>query len=223
MKIFTIITPAFETACDTWLVASLLEVEPGVDLSIECFGSIRGTTDFQPFPFKLHNHQKNRRLVEWIRHHEGEVIFVTDSDIIYVRPFLEELEAELGDADLALSMERLDEAFNIGQMVVRCSEATARFFQSVGVELERGAWDQEAINRLLPGSGLAVKMLSRRFANTAVWEALAPEERAKILSYHATGTDPRNGKSSLELKQECFDRVLAEWRALTSTVTAGVE
>ena len=121
MKIFTIITPAFETACDTWLVASLLEVEPGVDLSIECFGSIRGTTDFQSFPFKLHNHQKNRRLVEWIRHHEGEVIFVTDSDIIYVRPFLEELEAELGDADLALSMERLDEAFNIGQMVVRCS------------------------------------------------------------------------------------------------------
>jgi hypothetical protein len=214
MKIFTTITPAFKDACHEWLVASLHEVEPQAHLTIECFGAIRGTSDFQSFPFKLHNHQKNRKLVEWIRHYDGEVILVTDSDIIYLQPFMDELRMELDDADLAIAMERLHEDYNIGQMVIRCSAKTARFFEEVGRELERGAWDQEAVNRLLPISELTVRMLSERFANTAVWESLPANERMRILSFHATGTDPRDGKSSMELKKERFKQVLTEWRSL---------
>ena len=214
MKIFTTITPAFKEACHEWLATSLSKTEPRTSLIIESFDAIRGTSDFQSFPFKLHNHQKNRKLVEWIRQYDGEVVLVTDSDIVYLQPFLDELKLELGNADLAIAMERLDEDYNIGQMVIRCSSKTAEFFEEVGRELERGAWDQEAVSRLLPISGLTVRMLSCRFANTAVWESLSSKERVRILSYHATGTDPRDGKSSMELKKEYFEQVLSEWRTL---------
>lgn len=200
-----------------WLAASIQRVEPDVDLTIRTF-PLRGDADFQSLAFKTHNRQKNRQLVNWIREHDGKLIFVTDADVVYYRPFLSALQEEAGNADLALAAETMAGGYNIGQMVVRCSERLVQFFEAVGEELDRGAWDQEAINRLLPASGLRHKSLSTRFANSAIWDALNTTAKREILSYHATGTEPRDGKSSLELKQMRFETVQAEWTELNDLV-----
>lgn len=215
MRIFATITPAYEAPCREWLVESLNKVEPEAELAIECFKAVKGSADFQSFAFKIHNVQKNRQLVMWVRQHKGEVIFVTDVDIIYLRPFLGILAEEMEDCDMALAREGTDDqGYNIGQMVIRCTDATADFFEDVGRELEQGAWDQEAINRLLRHSPLRHKPLPRCFANTAIWDALPPDLRLDAVSYHATDTSPRDGMSSIELKQAFFNRVREEWAAL---------
>ena len=216
MKVYSTTTPAFQEACECWLVASVRTVEPDAQLTIEHFEEISGGSDFQSEAFREHNVQKNRRLVSWIRANDGDLILVTDSDIIYVQPFLRRLSEELGEADIALADEGPAGGYNIGQMVIRCSEAVAEFFERVGDELRKGAWDQEAVNRLLAGSGIAHRKLSRLFPNTAIWRELPEASRGEIFSFHATGTLPQPGKSSMERKQDLMDDVVRYLAALGS-------
>ena len=216
MKIFSTTTPAFREASERWLVASLRAVERNADLTIEHFGEISGSPDFQSEAFREHNIEKNRRLAGWIRANAGELIFVTDADIIYVRPFLRRLEEELGAADLALADEGPFGGYNIGQMVIRCQEPVAEFFEKVADELSRGAWDQEAVNRLLQQSGLVHRPLSPLFSNTSIWEGLPDIMRVEIFSFHATATQAEQGISSLERKQRRMEEIGRYLTALES-------
>ncbi len=212
MRVYSTTTPAFAEACGRWLVASIRAVEPDARLTVEHFGGIPGTADFQSAAFREHNLEKNRRLASWIRANSGELIFVTDSDIIYLRPFLRRLAEELGPADLALADEGPAGGYNIGQMVIRCTPAVAGFFGQVGEEMARGAWDQEAVNRLLGRSAITHRALSPLFSNASIWEELPDGVRAEIFSFHATATQPEGGKSSLERKQHRIDAVRRYFR-----------
>lgn len=212
MKIYATITPAFQAACKEWLEASVRHAEPEAALQVEVI-PVEGTSDFGSVSFSAHNVEKNKRLVGWIRENIGETIFVTDADIVYFRPLLKDLEWELGTADIALSRETFFEkdGYNIGQMVIRCSEKVASFFEDVGKELAMGAWDQEAINRLLGVSGLHHRFLSFRFTNTGVWYPLPAEGKRNALCFHATATWATAQKSSMELKRERVSDVAREW------------
>ena len=217
MKVYSTTTPAFIEACERWLKASVRAVEPDAQLVIEHFEEISGGSDFQSEAFREHNVEKNRRLVSWIRANDGDLILVTDSDIIYVQPFVQRLSEELGDADIALADEGPAGGYNIGQMVIRCSDAAAEFFVRVGDELKKGACDQEVVNRFLfAGSGIAHRKRSPLFANTAIWNDLSEARRGEIFSFHATGTLPQPGRSSMERKQELMDGVVRYLMALGS-------
>ena len=75
---------------------------------------------------------------QWIRENWGETIFVTDADIIYFRPFLDQLRQDLGDAKIAFACRGVDEGYNIGQMGLRCDKEVLEFFERVadGLGLE---------------------------------------------------------------------------------------
>lgn len=209
MKVYSTSTPDFLDAAQRWLASSVREVEPGCELTIEIFGEIRGCSDFLSPTFIEHYVEKNRRVVSWIRENEGQSIFVTDCDVIYVKPFLRRLEQEVEGADIAFAREGVFGEYNIGQMVIRCSEATANFFEEIGRCLGGDAWDQQEVNRLIGSAGLRHRGLSPRFCNSAIWDRMTVSERRSVFSYHATDTKPTSEKSSLVLKQERIDAVLS--------------
>jgi hypothetical protein len=135
---------------------------------------------------------------------------VSDIDIRYLRPFSEALIASLRDADMALQAETNEGGANIGQMVIRCSAVTWRFFETVFEEHARtGEWEQAIINRLLPT--LSHRLLPPAFANTKTGF------RPSMYSFHAIGTYARQGRSSMDLKREQFQKLSAYLGELTST------
>lgn len=210
MRIYTTITPVYSDLVKSWMLDSLASMEPDADVHVEVFEEIEADGDFGTAEFNHHNRRKAEKISEWIGKADGGVIFVCDADVIFLRPFQERLRAELGDYDIALSPEHLSRSgYNIGQVVIRCSEKTARFYKKIADSLAAATWDQELINSSLPDSGLSHKALSPFFSNTLIWRDIDNSARQSLFSYHATETFPSNGKTSIQLKQELIDEVRA--------------
>ncbi len=212
MKIFATITPAYDEACERWLFDSIAAVEPGAEVLVIKFDEIHGNGNFQSPEFNWHNIEKNRMVREWIQENWGETIFVTDADIVYFRPFLDQLREDLGDAKAAFACKGMGEGYNIGQMVLRCDVEVLGFFERVGEGLLQNRWDEELVNELLGTMPLPRCNISRLFTDTSSWAGQDEASRLAAFSYHATETFPTAECTSLQRKQMRIDEVLA-WRA----------
>lgn len=201
MKIYAVSTPAVAGLHDMF-VQSIRGVEPDAEVIVKVLDD-SGNGDFGTDEFKAIQKRRLELICQWIKGNEGDVILVSDIDIQYLRPFAAEMVDAIGDADVAFQRETDENGVNVGQMVIRCSRVALRFFEEVlKIVNETGEWEQAVINRLLPA--IRSMLLPRTFANTKTgfWKDMH--------SFHAIGTFPRDGKTSLELKLEKFTE-LAEW------------
>ena len=212
MKTFATITPAYDEACERWLLDSIAAVEPGAEVMVVQFDEIQGSANFQSPDFNWHNLEKNMMVRRWIRENWGGTIFVTDADIVYFRPFLDKLIGDLGDASAAFACKGMEEGYNIGQMVLRCNAGILEFFERVGEELRQGRWDEEVVNDLLATAPFPYRNISRLFTDTSSWAGLDDPSRMAAYSYHATETFPTAELTSLQRKDIRIGEVLA-WRA----------
>lgn len=78
--------------------------------------------------------------------------------------------------------------------------------EETGVFAGHQAANQLVLNRMIRESGLAHGYLPSVFANGAIFEKMDVRRRAELVSYHATGSFPGAGRTSLEIKH----RLLAE-------------
>lgn len=214
MKMLVTITPAVRSLVDDWLAPSLRLLDPAPTLVTVVDRSLRarGNGDFRTRGFGQHIFTKFRLIARWARK-EREPFFVSDADIIYLRPFEQAAQALIAEHDIVLSREipGRDDYYNIGQMVVRPSPEVAAFFRRMADELSAGAIgdygaqqpaNQDHVNAALQTSGLRHTALPVTFANAAHWDELGPDRRDRVISYHATGTFPQPGRTSLEQKHE---------------------
>lgn len=218
MKIFTTITPAYDQVCEEWLLDSISEVEPEAEVFIVQFDDIHGLANFQAPDFNRHNIERNRCIREWISDNMDETIFITDADIVYFRPFIGQLLADLGDAKAAFARKGMDEGYNIGQMVLKCDREVLEFFERVGEGLEQNVWDEELVNELLKTLPLPRRNISRLFTDTSSWAGIDEESRMKAFSYHATETFATAEHTSLERKRIRINEVQAYRRAALAGV-----
>lgn len=221
MRILTTITPTFRPLVDRWLRPSLarLGAAGGLTVVVDRTRRSRGSGDFRTPGFDHHVIRKLRLIARWADEQQAPFL-VTDADIVYLQPFSEQLADAIAHHDLLLAREYPDRpGFNIGQMVVRPSPQLAEFVAGVAADLSAGAGNrfgeqlpanQDYFNERLAESTLRVAALPDVFANSGIWESMSPARRAEVVSYHATGTLPRPGSTSLEQKFVRLAAVLDE-------------
>src|SRR5262249_43587774 len=158
-----------------------------------------GSGNFGSRGFKTAQKMRLELIPRWIEANAGGVILVSDIDIQYLRPFVADMIEALGDADLAFQREAPAGGGNIGQMVIRSSQATCEFFEAVLAEhLATGEWEQGIVTRLLRSRRITHRLLPSTFANTKTGL------REGMHSFHAIQTAARGGRTSLELKLQQF-------------------
>lgn len=222
MLIYSTVTPPFESLVERWLAPSLsrLGLLDALVVVVDHADVARGNGDFRSPGFDGHVVNKLERVAGWAR--EGEEPFlVTDCDVIYLNPFVALTEGLLAGKDLLLAREYPgdDETYNIGQMVIRPSEAVADFFERIAAELRDGQVqrryrdnepaNQEYVNAELRGSALRHAPLPPSFANTGLVRRWSEADMAQLHSYHATDTLPEPGVTSLEKKHARLAEIAA--------------
>lgn len=228
MKALVTVTPSHMDLCNRWLVPSLHSVAPEIEIHViqDMSPESDGDGTFRSPGFDAHLSNKLGLVAEWAGN-EIEPFLVSDADIVYFRsPILPLLEG-LGDGDLALAAERIiPTQYNIGQMVIRPGKHVRDFFLQVENELRNNnaraafqiheAANQLILHGLLKESSLRHAFLSPEFANTTVYEELPEFDKGSIVSYHATASFPRDGMSSIQVKDEMLATVSREYRAARS-------
>lgn len=231
IRILSTVTPPFCPLVERWLRPSLHRLGHADDLEVVIDRSpqAHGSGDFRTPGFDQHVFNKLDCIADWAES-EPEPFLVTDADIIYVRPFAAVVLDLLDGKDLLLAREYPDrvDQYNIGQMVVRPSPDTARFFRRLAGDLRGGAGDARGVRRILNrfrprraanqnhldrelrASTLRHGPLPETFVNTGIWETLEPDRRQQIAAYHATKTLPSPGRTSLEQKHERLAAVARE-------------
>lgn len=211
MRVLTTITPRFRPLVDRWLRPSLarLGVDDELVVVIDRTRQSRGNGNFRTPGFDHHVIAKLQLIARWAAEQHAPFL-VTDADVVYLQPFSAQLTSAVADHDLLLAREYPDRpGFNIGQMVMRPSSQLAAFVAGVATDLANGAGgrfgerrpaNQDYFNERLGQSALRVGALPDVYANSGIWESMSASRRREVVSYHATGTLPQPGSTSLEQK-----------------------
>ena len=97
---------------------------------------------------------KTRKVIETIRANMGQVVVFADIDIKIFRKTEPAIAECLRDFNVLFQNDQFGgNVVNIGFMVIRCGENTARFFEEVLAMVEKqNIWDQKAVEMLLQHS-----------------------------------------------------------------------
>lgn len=129
------------------------------------------------FAFFGGNTIKTQLVIDKIKQYWGQLLLITDADIIYLKRTENVLREELGDKDMVFMRERLDtnDAYdktpvnvNIGFVLMRCNFASLRFWELVQERTyAKHGWDQEEANIVLKEGDCELKwgLLSDLFLN----------------------------------------------------------
>jgi hypothetical protein len=96
---------------------------------------------------------------------DGDILFFTDPDVIFIKPYKELFIKEMGDADIIFQSDC--GIVCMGTFSCRVSEKTRLFFKSLYDNLDKFKHDQEAANFLLKTIDykLKVKLFSYKVFN----------------------------------------------------------
>ncbi|RYG95339.1 MAG: hypothetical protein EON58_14395 [Alphaproteobacteria bacterium] len=202
-KIITFHTASHNGLYDTYFLPSLLRHEP--DARVEDYiVSVESDGDFLSLGFQRTIYL---RLVGQLRAMENygpdDILLSMDVDMVILRPFLADLRErmERDHLDIVYQSEDPEEGMNAGLFAFRCNSRMRGFLYDVLVAaLASGGHmlEQYWMNELLPTSGLHYGLLPPSLYPNATNRGLCEDS----LLYHATCTDPRDGRSSIELKTE---------------------
>lgn len=204
MKLYCVYSQQFDRLFKQFFEPSLRRTDPQVEVVTDVI-EVKGNADFRSPGFNQALIYKWKRGLELVTAHQGEIVLFTDVDIVFHRPLLPEILSALGDADIAATRETTGDVrhfgFNVGVLALRCSNEVQSFVSKMlDRMILRGEWDQNLFNILLPESSLRTSALPLTFANGRI-----PYNDQSVL-FHATRTEPREGKSSMEQKLEALSK-----------------
>lgn len=106
-------------------------------------------------------------LIEKIKENMGKIIVFSDCTLWINEENIQELSRYLesfsGKYDLVLPDNTIDRTANIGLLLINCTPNTLHFFLKAKKKLSTYPWDQEAVNRCLPGSWILRITKFRKF------------------------------------------------------------
>jgi len=202
MKLFCVLSQHFAPMYKQFFEPSLRRVSPELQIIPDVF-EVGGNADFRSSGFNQALIYKWKRGLEFLHDNPEQIIFFTDVDMIFNKPFVQAVLHPMAEADIAVSPESVGDikqwGVNVGVLAFRSNPQVRKFVSRILDEMIlRGQWDQFLFNSFLPQSKLRWKLLPHTFANGRV-----PATPDSIL-YHATCTLPAPGKGSLELKMEAL-------------------
>ena len=209
-QILTFRTPSHDELFDGVFLPSLIKHEPRVWLENQRL-DIEGNGDFLSQGFRRLIMCRLVGLLRVLdRARSGELFVCADVDILILAPFADSLANQMasGDMDILYQAELPNEGINAGLFAFRSVPAVRRFFLDVMEETvlqDHGILEQTAMQNLLPTSGLRYGRLDAALYANGTNGGLG----ATSVLYHANGTAPRDGKTSLELKRDQFERARA--------------
>lgn len=93
---------------------------------------------------------KTNMIVNAIQENDGEIILVSDIDIIFYQPVVDKIQELMKQKDILFQSEWLDRFVNIGFIAIRCCQKTLRFWEIVRNQIFLyKSWDQRVVNELL--------------------------------------------------------------------------
>ena len=111
------------------------------------------------YGFLSGNTVRVKYTIQCIKKYWGELLLLTDADLVFLRETEDELIRELGDNDLIFLQERIDKNnpyeraqlnINLGCVFMRCNENTLKFWEELCSRTENNkGWDQEEANLML--------------------------------------------------------------------------
>ncbi len=154
---------------------------------------------------------RNKKIIELIEKNIGNVIIISDVDIISVRDFYDIINNLILDKDILHMRDGIDgvDIINGGFTVIKCSEKTKKFYQRILFKTENSNnkkyLDQDAIKDyyFLENNFLNLKwdfLPASKFAVRYDWDFLE-KNKNNLVMFHATNTVPHNGITSVELKK----------------------
>tara|TARA_B100000989_G_scaffold172764_1_gene129476 strand:+ start:944 stop:1606 length:663 start_codon:yes stop_codon:yes gene_type:complete len=148
-------------------------------------------------------------IINGLKENQGGMIVHGDCDIQFFPKngsIQSTLIKELGDKDMAFQSDgtRLCAGF----FITRCTDKVVSLFEEIEERLEEFLEDQDAMNKLLPASGISYKSLSSKFYTVAMdnqWRIYNGEEyfnievnrKATMLVHHANYTVGLENKINL--------------------------
>lgn len=162
IRVKTFLSPQYEEMYNQFFLPSLLRVEPDVKLEKYEF-NIGGDGEFGSSDFKMAACIKWKKILEWLNDDDIPFVFC-DADILFIKPFLAQIEADSDGVDISLQEGYTATWGNVGVMYIRSTAATRQFAADV---LEQSIitkkWDERIANRLLLENRFPFKILSRRY------------------------------------------------------------
>ncbi|HEX8372072.1 MAG TPA: putative nucleotide-diphospho-sugar transferase [Chthoniobacterales bacterium] len=201
MKLYCCYTPAHAILFERYFLPSVPEGFAVVPTVFD----IDGQGDFLSAEFLQCISRKIDLILASIRSNAGGIIVWSDIDIQFFEARSDQLQAELGEHDIAFQREgKAVDYVNSGFFVCHCTERLHRFFEQVrdGLRATPHANEQWVINELLKQDGVALDWTYLPFSYYARTHGWPPP--AQLSLYHANAT---TGKSGVERKIQQFSEL----------------
>lgn len=90
-------------------------------------------------------------ILQAIQENLGEIILVSDIDIVFYKPVIPILLESMQEKDICFQREyESQDGINVGFISMRCNETTLQFWQKVYLNITTAeAWEQEVVNTLI--------------------------------------------------------------------------
>lgn len=140
--------------------------DPNIDLTIRNMPQECETGEFVSEGWNKTMKRKVQYIVDAIDElKKYDVLIHSDADVVFLKPYKEDLLRELGDNDIVFQSDVGTAC--MGFFAMRVNEKTKSFFQNLYKELDKHYHDQEAVNYLLRNTdhGLKFSLFSHKFFN----------------------------------------------------------
>jgi hypothetical protein len=97
-------------------------------------------------------------ILKGIRESMGEIILLSDVDIIFFRPATEAILTCMNHSDLVFQRESFDHGLNVGFIAIKCNKETENFWQTArDICYQKKSWDQQVVNDLIYKENYKIK------------------------------------------------------------------
>jgi hypothetical protein len=159
------------------------------------------TSNFGTLDFRKLMLEKVQRVKEYIKAHIGEVVLISDIDIVVYDNFQHHLEMN-DSTDIVFQKIDANGGFCTGFILLRCSDKTHRLWTDIEIgmsQFDENSFinEENILNKIIGNYNLNVKLF-----DDSMWSFSISPKPEKIYIHHVNCTVPNGLKSSFQLKCE---------------------
>ncbi len=166
MEIYTVISKQIDNMYNEVFLPSLKKVEPdsevnAVRIEFEGTGGIRTKGWYQA------GWEKIRTLEKVSRRNNDEVIAFFDTDIIFLRPFYQDVLKLMENKDILIQRHyKYGKKLNLGVVFIKCNKKVNSYLNFVIKQRKQeNSWDEDIMDKTIESSGLKFDLLPLTFSN----------------------------------------------------------
>jgi hypothetical protein len=135
---------------------------------------------------------KTEMVVDAIKANKGDVILISDIDIVFYKPVLPVVLECMNGYEMCFQKETVNHGINIGFISIRCNDNTLTFWSKVyEVLCNSNRWDQEIVNDLLYNEKYDIQW---NLFPHCIWNWSQGNPNRDIVLHHANCTSTKEGK-----------------------------